>query len=40
MKIAYNPKTEAALTAAPSNNDITFDLSGMAIYVKGVKFDG
>lgn len=40
MKIAYNPKTAVALTAAPSNNDITFDLSGQAIYVKGVKFDG
>ena len=40
MKIAYNPKTAAALTVAPSNNDITFDLSGQAIYAKGVKFDG
>lgn len=40
MKIAYNPQTEAALTVAPSNNDITFDLSGLAIYAKGVKFDG
>ena len=40
MKIAYNPKTEAALTVAPSNNDITFDLPGQSIYVKGVKFDG
>jgi hypothetical protein len=40
MRIAYNPKTSAALTAAPSNNDITFDLSGMAIYARGVKFDG
>ena len=40
MKIAYNPKTAAALTVAPSNNDITFDLPGQSIYVKGVKFDG
>ena len=40
MKIAYNPKTAAALTAAPSNNDITFDLKGVAIYAKGVKFKG
>ena len=40
MKIAYNPKTAVALTAAPSNNDITFDLPGQSIYVKGVKFDG
>lgn len=40
MRIAYNPKTSAALTVAPSNNDITFDLSGMAIYARGVKFDG
>ena len=40
MKIAYNPQTEAALKVAPSNNDITFDLPGQVIYVKGVKFDG
>ena len=40
MKIAYNPQTETALKAAPSNNDITFDLPGQVIYVKGVKFDG
>lgn len=40
MKIAYNPMTEAALTVAPSNNDITFDLPGQVIYAKGVKFDG
>lgn len=40
MKIAYNPTTEAALTAAPSNNDITFDLKGVAVYAKGVKFKG
>lgn len=40
MKIAYNPETEAALTTAPSNSDITFDLKGIAIYAKGVKFKG
>ena len=40
MKIAYNPQTEAALTAAPSNNDITFDLKGQSIYAKGVQFKG
>lgn len=40
MKIAYNPMTAAALTVAPSNNDITFDLKGVAIYAKGVKFKG
>ncbi len=40
MRIAYNPTTAAALTAAPSNDDITFDLKGIAIYVKGVKFKG
>jgi hypothetical protein len=40
MRIAYNPTTAAALTAAPSNNDITFDLKGIAIYAKGVKFKG
>lgn len=40
MKIAYNPTTAAALTSAPSNNDIIFDLSGVAIYARGIKFDG
>lgn len=40
MKIAYNPKTAAALTTAPANDDITFDLSGLSIYVKGVRFKG
>jgi hypothetical protein len=39
MKIAYNPEA-TALTAAPSNNDITFDLAGKAIYARGVKFEG
>lgn len=40
MRIAYNPKTAAALSQAPANNDITFDLSGLSIYVKGVRFKG
>ena len=40
MKIAYNPKTAAALTTAPANDDITFDLSGLSIYVKGIRFKG
>ena len=40
MKIAYNPKTATALTTAPANNDITFDLSGLNIFARGVKFKG
>lgn len=40
MKIAYNPKTGAALTTAPANNDITFDLRGLNIFVRGEKFKG
>lgn len=40
MKIAYNPKTAAALTTAPANNDITFDLRSLNIFVKGEKFKG
>lgn len=40
MKIAYNPKTAAALTTAPANNDITFDLRGLSIFVRGEKFKG
>lgn len=40
MKIAYNPITAEALTTAPANNDITFDLRGLNIFVKGVKFKG
>lgn len=40
MKIAYNPKTAAALTIAPANNDITFDLRGLNIFVRGEKFKG
>lgn len=40
MKIAYNPKTAAALTTAPANNDITFDLRGLNIFVRGKEFKG
>lgn len=40
MKIAYNPKTDAALTTVPANNDITFDLRGLNIFVRGEKFKG
>lgn len=40
MKIVYNPKTAAALTTAPANNDITFDLRGLNIFVRGEKFKG
>jgi len=40
MKIAYNPITAEALTTAPANNDITFDLRGLNIFVRGVKFKG
>lgn len=40
MKIAYNPKMAAALTTAPVNNDITFDLRGLNIFVRGEKFKG
>lgn len=40
MKIAYNPTTAAALTTAPNNNDITFDLKGLNILTRGVKFKG
>ena len=40
MKIAYNPTTEAALTTAPNNNDITFDLKGLNIFTRGIKFKG
>lgn len=40
MKIAYNPKTAAALTTAPANNDITFDLRGLNIFVRGERFKG
>ena len=40
MKIAYNPTTAAALTTAPNNNDITFDLTGLNIFTRGIKFKG
>lgn len=40
MKIAYNPTTAAALTIAPNNNDITFDLKGLNIFTRGIKFKG
>lgn len=40
MKIVYNPTTEAALTTAPNNNDITFDLKGLNIFTRGIKFKG
>lgn len=40
MKIAYNPTTTAALTTAPNNNDITFDLKGLNIFTRGIKFKG
>ena len=40
MKIAYKPLNTEPLLQAPSNNDITFDLPGQAIYAKGVKFNG
>lgn len=40
MKIAYNPITAAALTTAPNNNDITFDLKGLNIFTRGIKFKG
>lgn len=40
MKIAFNPSTVAALTTAPNNKDITFDLRGRNIFARGVKFYG
>lgn len=40
MKIAYNPTTAAALTTAPNNDDITFDLKGLNIFTRGIKFEG
>lgn len=40
MKIAYNPTTAAALTTAPNNNDIIFDLKGLNIFTRGIKFKG
>lgn len=40
MKIAFNPLGSGALTKAPDNKDITFDLVGRVIYARGVSFDG
>lgn len=40
MRIAYNPLEEEALSQAPSNDDITFDLPGKCIYAKSVQFKG
>lgn len=40
MKIAYNPTTAVALTTTPNNNDITFDLKGLNIFTRGIKFKG
>lgn len=40
MRIAFNPSTVAALTTAPNNKDITFDLRGRNIFARGVKFQG
>lgn len=40
MNIAYNPLSESALSQAPSDNDILFDLPGKCIYAKGVQFKG
>ena len=40
MRIAFNPSTVAALTTAPNNKDIIFDLRGRNIFARGVKFQG
>ena len=40
MKIAYNPIDCQPLYDSYKNNDITFDLAGRNIFVKGVKFSG
>lgn len=40
MRIAFNPSTVAALTTAPNNKDIIFDLRGRNIFARGVKFCG
>lgn len=43
MRIAYNPKSEAPLTAAPTGkylNAITFDLAGHNIFTRGEMFKG
>ena len=38
--MAYNPLSESALSQAPSDNDILFDLPGKCIYARGVQFKG
>ena len=40
MKIAYNPLSSPALSAAPAGSDIIFDLPSIAIYARGVRFKG
>ncbi len=40
MNVAYNPLSESALSQAPSDNDILFDLPGKCIYARGVQFKG
>lgn len=40
MRIQYNPQSSSPLNSAPKDNNITFDLSGLAIYMKGVKLKG
>lgn len=40
MNIAYNPLSKSALSQAPSDNDILFDLPGKCIYARGVQFKG
>lgn len=40
MKIAYNPLSSPALSAIPAGSDIIFDLPGISIYTKGVRFKG
>ena len=38
MKIAYNPKTEAVITAATAaNDDILFDLNAKKVWAKGLR---
>lgn len=40
MKFQYNPLSAEPLTAAPADDNITFDLPSKHIYVKGVDFVG
>lgn len=40
MNIAYNPLSKSALSQAPFDNDILFDLPGKCIYARGVQFKG